>query len=251
VAREVFDGCRYCGTSDRTREHALARQLAGLIPQPESMTAERLRIGRGTTEHLSDWTTSTPASVVVRDFCGRCNSGWMNDLDSAIKPEFAEFCVGRARSLDTDGLARWSSWVVKQYFNYAAAYPDDYSRPSDYRAFYETRRPLPGMQVYIGLCSDPFWQHIHGQRPMFLSPIFDADSAEQRVGLQLWTAGYGQLAIQVLHVHDPRSERVKGDETTSHADWMSASRLGSLIHATSGSFGGVGGRCRNRAGFAA
>ena len=36
-------------------------------------------------------------------------------------------------------------------------------------------------------------------------------------------------------------ERVKGDETTSYADWMSASRLGSLIQATSGSFGGVGG----------
>lgn len=46
------------------------------------------------------------------------------------------------------------------------------------------------------------------------------------------------------------SERVKGDETTSHADWMSASRLGSLIHATPGSFGGVGGWWRNRAGFA-
>ena len=46
------------------------------------------------------------------------------------------------------------------------------------------------------------------------------------------------------------AERVKGDETTSYADWMSASRLGSLIHATSGSFGGVGGWWRNRAGLA-
>ena len=45
-------------------------------------------------------------------------------------------------------------------------------------------------------------------------------------------------------------ERVKGDETTSYADWMSASRLGSLIQATSGSFGGVGGWWRNRPGFA-
>jgi hypothetical protein len=46
------------------------------------------------------------------------------------------------------------------------------------------------------------------------------------------------------------AERVKGDETTSYADWMSASRLGSLIQATSGSSGGVGSWCRNRAGFA-
>ena len=46
------------------------------------------------------------------------------------------------------------------------------------------------------------------------------------------------------------AERVKGDEATSYADWMSASRFGSLIQATSGSFGGVGGWWRNRAGFA-
>jgi len=49
---------------------------------------------------------------------------------------------------------------------------------------------------------------------------------------------------------DGTSERVKGDEADSYADWMSASWLGSLIHATVGSFGGDGGRWRNRAGFA-
>ena len=38
------------------------------------------------------------------------------------------------------------------------------------------------------------------------------------------------------------AQRVKGDEASSYADWMSASLLGSLIHATTGSFGGVGGR---------
>jgi hypothetical protein len=44
------------------------------------------------------------------------------------------------------------------------------------------------------------------------------------------------------------AERVKGDEASSHADLMSASWVGSLIHATDGSFGGVGGRRPNRTG---
>ena len=48
-----------------------------------------------------------------------------------------------------------------------------------------------------------------------------------------------------------RAEPVKAGETTSHADLMSASGLGSLIQATVGSFGGVGRRCLNRAGLAA
>ena len=59
-----------------------------------------------------------------------------------------------------------------------------------------------------------------------------------------------QPATALPFAEEAATERVKGDETTSYADWMSASRLGSLIHATLGSFGGVGGRCRNRAGFA-
>lgn len=50
--------------------------------------------------------------------------------------------------------------------------------------------------------------------------------------------GLGNVSLSVAIAI---AERVKGDETTSYADWMSASRLGSLIHATSGSFGGVGG----------
>jgi len=48
-----------------------------------------------------------------------------------------------------------------------------------------------------------------------------------------------------------RPEPVKPDETFGYADLMSASRWGSLIHATVGSSGGVGGRCRNRPGLAA
>ena len=48
-----------------------------------------------------------------------------------------------------------------------------------------------------------------------------------------------------------RAEPVKPGETTSHADLMSASGVGSLIQAMVGSFGGWGRRCRNRAGLAA
>ena len=46
-------------------------------------------------------------------------------------------------------------------------------------------------------------------------------------------------------------EPVKAGETTSHADLMSASGVGSLIQATVGSLGGGGRRWRNRAGLAA
>ena len=47
------------------------------------------------------------------------------------------------------------------------------------------------------------------------------------------------------------AEDVKPFETLSQPDLMSASGVGSLIHATVGSFGGTGRRWRNLAGLAA
>ena len=75
---------------------------------------------------------------------------------------------------------------------------------------------------------------------------------EARVLIEDWRIDYNINRPHSAHgdLSPTESERVKGDETTSYADWMSASRLGLLIQATSGSFGGVGGRWRNRAGFA-
>jgi len=80
----------------------------------------------------------------------------------------------------------------------------------------------------------------------------DRSSAQLRTqSLLVFAAGWFTTAdFMATAAALGQAERVKGDETTSHADWMSASRLGSLIHATSGSFGGVGGWWRNRAGFA-
>ena len=85
----------------------------------------------------------------------------------------------------------------------------------------------------------------YGNRP-------EALDASERAELARLRKANAELKLdrEILRRRPCISERVKGDETTVYADLMSASRLGSLIHATSGSSGGVRGRCRNRAGFA-
>lgn len=197
------ESCRYCNEPKRTKEHALAKQLAALIPQPAKMTAERVAVAAAATDVLSEWQTSTPASVEVRDFCAGCNSGFMNDMDHSVKAEFAQLCQGNALVLDAEAIDRWARWITKQYFSYQAAYPEDYSQAPDYRAFYRDRRPSPDMHVYVGLGDALPWPHIHARRPLFLSPLFSEPAEDQReVGLQVWTAAYGQLVVQVVHLHD-------------------------------------------------
>lgn len=197
--------CRYCDRAERTKEHALAQQLAGLIPQPPTMTAERRTVTATGGELLSAWHPSTPASVEVRDFCSGCNGGFMNDMDHSVKAEFEQLCRGNALILHSEAIERWAAWTTKQYFSYQPAYPEDYSRNADYHAFYRSRRPLTDMHVYLGLGDGLPWPHLHGRRPMFLSPVLSKPGdVEREVGLQVWTAAYCQLVVQVVHLHDNR-----------------------------------------------
>ena len=74
-----------------------------------------------------------------------------------------------------------------------------------------------------------------------LVPMLAAAPAQAATSLQVWlTTANGSSA-----------EDVKPFETLSQPDLMSASGVGSLIHATVGSFGGTGRRWRNLAGLAA
>jgi hypothetical protein len=197
--------CRYCESPHLTKEHALAKQLADLIPRPASMTAERLRLADAQTETLSEWATRSAAYVEVRDFCKSCNGGFMADLDTAIKSEFAELVVGTAVTLFSDSIARWAAWATKQFLSYQAAYPDDLSRPDDFHTFFRTRKPLPETHIYLGVTADVPWPHLHSRRPLWGSlPSSEVQTIERWVILQIWTAVYGHLVIQVVQRQDPR-----------------------------------------------
>ena len=71
--------------------------------------------------------------------------------------------------------------------------------------------------------------------------------------MQLQRGGALEVAMggQPSYVVKAVAEDVKPFETLSQLDLMSASGVGSLIHATVGSFGGTGRRWRNLAGLAA
>jgi len=197
------EGCRYCGRTPRTKEHALAKQLAELLPQPVSMTAERIQLDSDGETLLSSWTTTTPASVVVKDFCTMCNGGFMNSIDSAIKDEFAQLVNGSPIVLDGPAIARWAAWATKQALSYQAAYPEDLSDPGDYTRFYGLQEPLPHSFIHLGRSSAPLpWVHFHARRPMWLTELF---GEERRCGLQVWIAVYGHLVVRVILVHEEQA----------------------------------------------
>ncbi len=121
----------------------------------------------------------------------------MNDIDSAIKAEFAELVLGRPIVLAQEGIDRWARWITKIFLSYQTAYPDPLARPEDYTSFKATLSPLPGTQIYLTLGVDLPWPHLHTRRLMMASDPFDRTT--QAPAMQVWTAIYGQLVVQVIH----------------------------------------------------
>lgn len=165
------------------------------------MTSERIQLDGDRQSTLSKWSTPTAAAVIVKDFCEACNSGFMKDLDCAVKREFAQLACGSTTVLDGRRTAAWASWVTKQALSYQTAYPEDLSDPGMYTRFYRTREPLPLSFVQVGVCESVMpWVHLHARRPMWLT---DALGGQRRCGLQVWLAVYGQLVIRVVLTHEP------------------------------------------------
>lgn len=83
--------CRFCSQPGSSREHIIARWIGrSLKPDPLPGTVIRFRHAFANPEagvELREKSAANPA-YYTRAFCRDCNTGWMADLEGAIKPIF-------------------------------------------------------------------------------------------------------------------------------------------------------------------
>lgn len=148
-------GCLFCGSTAEkiSREHLFHRSFGERIPHSPSIW--RHRYNPGSDEHGED--TAIPHSMFeqkINGICKKCNSGWMNQMDTDIEEAIVELATARREPvLHTNELAPLARWATKVAL--LRAYADKSSgwqpHESSFRAFYETREPLPGSVVRVGL----------------------------------------------------------------------------------------------------
>lgn len=86
----------------------------------------------------------------VRCVCQKCNSTWMNALETEVRPIIQGLHDGTRRALSQpaqEALARWAvkTAVITRYFNAAYEVPKFYLQ-----WFYEHRQPPPNTFVFVG-----------------------------------------------------------------------------------------------------
>lgn len=109
--------CLFCGDpSARSREHAFPNWLNGVLLEADAgpSVAERFAVADGAPT-LTSWTTDAAAKQTVRKVCGKCNNGWMAELESKAKPLLSPMIKGQAQSLDRAAQLLVATWAMKTF----------------------------------------------------------------------------------------------------------------------------------------
>jgi hypothetical protein len=148
--------CAFCGaTAKLTGEHVLGDWLSriGLELDPVAhRTGPLNRIGR-------DVGVTPPFRRTVRDVCGRCNNGWMSQLEDVAKRVLTPCILGESSRIERADHHAIAAWLEKTAL-VAMLVSSEHERaaghglpPEEYHALYDQRaaiEPLPASQVWIG-----------------------------------------------------------------------------------------------------
>jgi hypothetical protein len=148
--------CVFCGASPLTREHVYPRWLASVLPEQERWRGQDMVVVAGdqiTAADLPKTTREIPeifTETTVARVCRRCNNGWMNDLEGAVRSALTMLIQGNNGHVtvaDSDALAMW---VAKTVMMAEFTHPESAATPTDhYDWLFRRRTPPPGMNIWV------------------------------------------------------------------------------------------------------
>lgn len=151
--------CLFCGQRGSSREHIIAKWI-GRTLKSNSMpgTVIRFRHAFANPEAgigLREKSAAGPA-YYTRSFCRDCNTGWMADLEGAVKPVLAPMLNGQ-RCLVTGKASRLLAfWATKTILAFQSVESDvtKFARPEDFTRLFEEQAAPRNSQIWIAAVRD-------------------------------------------------------------------------------------------------
>ncbi len=156
--------CVFCDQANGlTREHVWPDWLNDVFRDPLGWT-----ITHSTPDRAREWERQTPRlDQTVRRVCGKCNHGWMSDLEGEAKDLVTHMIFGNPIVLQPehqDLLLRWSykTTLMLSLASETSAIPIDHMR-----YFYANRSPGPSTDVRLGHYSGARWSAFFRDQALF------------------------------------------------------------------------------------
>ena len=153
--------CVFCDRESKSREHVIPRWLGQPLKDSRPLPSGMRRIGlthlytppAGRENEAREWSTHGP-DLVTTGVCGGCNSGWLAELESRVKPLLGGIVLGRATDLigdDQIALARWcyKTALLMQLVRAGASF--NIIPRERYAQLYSERRPPTDVRMWLGV----------------------------------------------------------------------------------------------------
>lgn len=148
--------CVFCGGYPLSKEHVLGKWLSGVVATPppgKKLYIDSERTHAGVDVHHPR-RFPKEIDIQVRCVCVSCNNGWMEAMESEVKPIIESLLTGDNRTLDESDQFSLAKWAVKtaiigRYFG------GQHEVPTMYRKwFYQHKRVPPNTYVWMGTYED-------------------------------------------------------------------------------------------------
>lgn len=186
--------CIFCGstTNRSTDEHVLPKHWKATFPPADGMGG-RVLSGSGVKEYRLRF-DRTPYDAKVPHVCDVCNSGWLREMDTEVKPLIYDLAWGRRRQLDSAEAELLSAWctkvaLVRTYADREAGYAADLTL---FGEFMRLRAPSFARSLQVGWCENPTGS-LSCNTPLLPAPA-SANVVTMRIGALFFQVGLSRLS---------------------------------------------------------
>jgi hypothetical protein len=141
--------CRKKGT--RSTEHVIPEWLSAVIPGQGPVQVTREELDKG---DVQEWSHPSLITIVNREICEDCNTGWMSDLENRAKGIVTALVLGKpAYSAIAATRITLAAWVAKTVAMYDRAHAEPWYVPDSHlRSLYERRHPSVDSFIWLYAC---------------------------------------------------------------------------------------------------
>src|SRR5262245_13198722 len=158
--------CIFCGKEGMSKAHLLPAWLNDEL-LPEERTTYYLE-HTGYFETFTATVKSPPPRTRVRQgssgnrkirkVCKRCNSGWMGNFETPVRPHVVALMNGQNHALDPNGQTLLAAWLTLIATLFDALAPEQSAVPQSDRDYLRTRNvPPPEWKIWVAKYDGPDW----------------------------------------------------------------------------------------------
>lgn len=156
--------CLFCGGRPLTREHIIPRWMTDVLPEQLRWRAQdqAVILFPGTGEEVGERMRTREVAekfndATVRWACARCNTGWMNDIETAARPSLSRLIRGEACTISADDVAAIATWAVKTTLVAQVTGQQPAALESVCRSLFEARVAPDDSQVWMAAVDWDDW----------------------------------------------------------------------------------------------